>query len=215
MVDFYFNSWRLVPANVLWGVGLLAVALAALAWAPAIALVVFLAVPVAGLHFMAALIQRERPVAFSDFVEGMRRYGLAAIVVGALSLGVGVVLTTNVLRGLLTGEPFDWAISTLALYGLFALAMFLVAAWPIVVDPLRAELPLRQRLKLAAQVVVSMPARMLALTVLILVVLVISTVLFAALLTVSIAYVSLVGTRYVLPAADRLEGRATKLLPVE
>jgi hypothetical protein len=51
---------------------------------------------------------------------------------------------------------------------------------------------------------------MFALTAVIVAVLAISTVFFAALFSISVAYVSLVATRYVLPAADRLEGRATK-----
>ena len=45
--------------------------------------------------------------------------------------------------------------------------------------------------------------RMLGLTLVILAILIVSTVLFAALVTISVAYISLVATHFVLPAADR------------
>ena len=61
-VDFYFNSWRLVPANILWGVLFLLVVAAALAWLPLILLLAVLALPVAGMFRMAALATRGAAV---------------------------------------------------------------------------------------------------------------------------------------------------------
>jgi hypothetical protein len=189
------------------------IVLATAFWLPAAILTSLLALPVAGMHRMAALIQREQPAGFSDFVDGMRRFAGSALLLGAAALFLTVVFTTNIIGGLDTGGVFGWTLSAFALYGDIGLAMFLVAAWPIVVDPLRADEPLRARLKLAALVILARPARMFVLTVLIALILIISTALFAALLTVSVAFVSLVGTRYVLPVADRLEGRRTKPAP--
>lgn len=200
-----------MPANVIWGLMLVALLFGAAVWLPLAALASLLALPVAGMHRMAALLQRGEPAGFSDFIEGIRRFG-----VPAFALGIGAVLlvgvfTTNVFVGLNIGGVVGWSLSALALYGDIGLAMFLVAAWPILVDPLRADISVRKRLKLAALLNLARPGRMFGLTLVIGVLLVLSTFLFAALLTVTVAYVSLVATRYVLPAADRLEGRRTKL----
>jgi hypothetical protein len=180
-------------------------------WLPAGLLFTLLAIPVAGMHRMAALVQRSEPMGFSDFVAGMRRFALPALGLGLVAVLLAVVFTANVFIGLDVGGILGWSFSAFALYGDIGLAMFLVAAWPILVDPLREDVPLSRRLRLAALVNLARPGRMFALTFVIGAVLVVSTALFAALLTVSVAFVSLVAARYVLPAADRLEGRQTKL----
>lgn len=205
LIDLYYNSWRLVPANATWA-GLLVLVLAAtLAWLPLVALAALLAVPVAGIHRMAALIARGESVAFADFIDGSRRFLTPALATGLASLALAGVFTTNVVVGLQMGGPVGWSLSALALYGDIGLAVLLVAWWPLLVDPRREEQPLRERLKLAALVVLRWPGRMTALTLTIGVMLIISTALLAVLLTVAIAYGALVGSRFVLPVADRLE----------
>jgi hypothetical protein len=208
--DFYFNSWRLVPANLVWSALLIVVILGTTIWLPAVLLSALLALPVAGMHRMAALLHRGDPAGFGDFVNGMRKFFGPALLVGSLGVLLAVVFSANVYLGLEIGGVLGWSFSAFALYGDIGLAMFLVAAWPILVDPFREDLPVRSRLRLAALVILARPGRMFAVTLLIVALLLISTALFAALLTVSVAFVSLVATRYVLPAADRLEGRETK-----
>jgi hypothetical protein len=203
--DFYFNSWRLAPANLVWGIGLVVALFAGINTVLGMAMLVALAVPVAGLHRMAALIARDQAVAFSDFVDGMRRHALAALAVGTLAAVLALVFTTNVLVGLGNGGPLGWVISALALHGLVALAMFLVAFWPILVDPNREALGFRARLALTGLTVIGRPARLLALTTVVGLVLAVSVVLFAALMVVTVAYVSVVASRYVLPLVDELE----------
>lgn len=200
-----------MPANVVWGVILVALLVGAAVWLPLAALTSLLALPVAGLHRMAALLQRGEPAGFSDFLQAMRRFAAPAFALGLASVVLAAVFTTNVFVGLDAGGFVGWSLSALALYGDIGLAMFLVAAWPILVDPLREEVGLGGRLKLAALVNLARPGRMFGLTLVIAALLIVSAFLFAALLTVSVAFVSLVATRYVLPAADRLEGRRTKL----
>jgi hypothetical protein len=208
--DLYYNSWRLVPANIVWGLVLVVIlVLAGGVWLPALVLLALLAVPVAGLHRMAAMIERGGGTSFSDFVIGMRRFFWPALAAGIVAMLLAMVFTANVILGLQLGGVLGWLFSAFALYGDIGLAMVLVAFWPILVDPLREELPIRRRLWLAVLVNLARPGRMFALTLLIAAVLIASTVLFAAIVTVSVAYVSLVGARYVLPAADRLEGRPT------
>jgi len=204
--DLYFNSWRLAPANLVWGLGL-ALALLAGPSVIAVAILVTLAVPVAGLHRMAALIARGEPAAFSDFTGGMRRFGARALGVGAAAAVLAAVFVTNVGVGLAIGNPLGWLLSALALHGLVALAMLLVAFWPILVDPRREQVDLRGRLALAGLMVIGRPGRLLGLTVVVSSILVVSIVLFAAILLVSGAYVGLVSARYVLPMVDELEAR--------
>lgn len=212
--DFYFNSWRLVPANLVWGSILVVALIAGLGSVIGLAAVVLLAIPVAGLHRMAARVARQQPVAFSDFIEGMRRDALPALVVGTLAAVIALVFTTNVLVGLGDGGPVGWVISALALHGLVALAMFLVAFWPILGDPTREGIGLRARLALAGLTVIGRPGRLFALTAVVGLVLAVSVVLFAALLIVSVAYVSLVASRYVLPLVDEIESRLPRHMAV-
>jgi hypothetical protein len=202
-----------VPANVVWAVVLLLVLVAALAWLPLIVLFSVLALPVAGIFRMAAVVARGAPVGFSDFITGMRRFGGPALSLGVASTAVGAVLTANIWLGMTQGNIVGGVFAVLALYAELALAMYLVAAWPILVDPVRETMKVRERLQLAFYILAKQPGRMLALTLIILAILVVSTVLIAALVTISVAYISLVATRYVLPAADRFEGRPTLPMP--
>ena len=197
----------------MWGVLLLVIAAATLAWLPAILLICLLALPAAGIYRMAALVTRGAPISFGDFLTGMRRFAGPALTLGVASMVVGLVLTANIGLGLAQGTLAGGVFAVLALYADLGLAIYLVAAWPIIVDPVRETMSLRGRLRLAFYVVASRFGRLLGLTLVVLVILLVSTVLFAALVTISVAYVSLVGTRYVLPAADRFEGRPTLPTP--
>ena len=207
LTDFYFNSWRLAPANFVWGTVLILALLAGPTSLLGLALFVVLAVPTAGLYRLGALIARGEPAAFSDFVDGMRRFGIAALATAAGAAILAVVFTTNIGVGLEVGGPLGWFISALALWGDVALVMLLVAFWPVLVDPDREGVGLRRRLMLAGLVVIGRPGRVLALTAAVAAILAVSTVLFAAILLVSVAYVAIVSARYVLPLLDALEAR--------
>lgn len=204
--DFYFNSWRLVPANLVWGLSLVAVVVLAAMWTPAIALLPILAVPTTGVMRMAAMVARGQDLGFSDFGAGMARSWREAVLVGVAGVLLAVVFTSNLVIGLGSGNPVGWLFGAFALYGDIGLAMMAVATWPILVDPLREGLPLGRRLRLAALVNLAWPGRMAGLTLLLTVLMVVSTIAFAAALMVSVAYASLVAARYVLPLADRIEG---------
>ena len=209
-VDAYFNSWRLIPANLAWGATLIAILALGAAFTPALLLLGLLAIPLAGVHRMAALISRGEPVALSDFTDGVRRGGLSAAVVGLGAMSVAAMMVTNVLIGFNAGGPLGWFLGTSALYGLVALAAILVAFWPILADPHREGLALRRQLALAGLVVVGRPGRTLALTVVIGVILVVSIVLLAAIALIGVAYASLVASRYVLPLVDAVEAQAAE-----
>jgi uncharacterized membrane protein YesL len=205
--DFYFNSWRLAPANLLWGAMLVLGLLAGPLTLVGGALLILLAVPTAGLYRMGALIARGEAAAFSDFVAGMRRYALPALGVTLGAASLAIVFTTNVLVGLAAANPVGWVISALALWGDIGLVMLLVAFWPVLVDPDREGVSLRRRLALAGLVVIGRPLRLIVLTVVVTLILAVSIVLFAAIVLLSVAYVALVSSRVVLPLVDEIEAR--------
>lgn len=212
--DFFFNSWRLVPANVIWGLGLILVVLLLYAWPlGALIALILLALPAAGIYRLAALIVRDQPVAFSDALSAWRQFLRPTLVIGAALVGITTVLTVNLVVGLTSTDPIAWAVGTLAAWGLLATWTVALLVWPLIVDPLRDGQPLVQRLQLASTLLLLAPLRVASLLLVMSAVFVVSAILFAALLTVSIAFIALVTTRYVLPAADRIEGRKTKLVP--
>jgi hypothetical protein len=213
LTDFYFNSWRLAPANVVWGLGFVAFLVAGPFSVIGLVILVLLAVPLAGIQRMAALIARGEPAAFSDFVQGMRQYAAPALAVSTGAAILATVFTINVITGLEAGGPIGWFISAMALWGDVALAMLLVVFWPVLVDPHREGLGLRRRVALAGLVVIGRPGRVAALTVIVATILVVSTILFAAILIVGVAYVALVSARYVLPLLDALEARLLEARP--
>jgi len=136
------------------------------------------------------------------------------LVAPGLLLGAGIVLAfmvfvVNIASGAATGEPMGWMFATVAGWGLVFVWVWSLVVWPVVTDPRRLDEPLRDRLRLGTLLVLAFPLRLSALALVITLVLAVSTVLFAALLTISVAYAALVSARYVLPAADRLEVRAT------
>jgi len=115
------------------------------------------------------------------------------------------LLASNVVVGATMGGLGGWVFATLAASGLLGVWVVGFPTWVLVVDPNRADRPLRDRLRLAVLLVLAAPGRMAALGALLLILLLISTVAFAALMTISVSYAALVAARYVLPLADRLE----------
>jgi uncharacterized membrane protein YesL len=205
--DFYFNSWRLAPANLLWGLVLIVALLAGPISLVGGALLIALAIPTAGLYRMGALIARDEAASFGDFLRAMRRFAPAAVLVALAVAILAAALTTNIFVGLQADNPLGWIISAMALWGDVGLVMFLVAFWPIFVDPERDTLTLRQKLALAGLAVIGRPVRVIILTITVVTLLAVSTVLFAMLIIVSVAYVAIMSSRVVLPMIDEVEAR--------
>jgi hypothetical protein len=205
--DVYFNSWRLGPANVIWGLMLVGLVVLAAVWPPALVFVPILGIPGIGLARMAVLAVREGTLGFSDFRTGIARWWRRGLGVAALGAALAIVLTTNAVAGLGSPDPIGWLIGILALYGDIGLAMILVTAWPLLVDPEHAGRSALDCLRLAGLIALWRPARVAGLTLALAVILVASTILFAVLLTVGVAYANLVAARVVLPLADALEAR--------
>ncbi|HEX5829076.1 MAG TPA: hypothetical protein VFY23_16240 [Candidatus Limnocylindrales bacterium] len=205
--DLFFNSWRVVPANILVAVGLALVAGALLAAGPLAAVLVAapVAVPLAGLFRLGAMATRGRDVNLSDVLDPVRE-APGPILVAGLGFALStVVLATNLVTGLLAGGVVPWVVATTAAWGLLAMLAFGFTFWPLAVDPARAGVPWPQRARIAALLLLAHPGRILAMTIALIAVLAVSTVIVAALATISIGFCALVACRYVLPAADRLE----------
>lgn len=208
VTDFYFNSWRLVPLNLVWGVLLLAIIAGVGLWSvAALAAVPLLALPQVGMARIAGLIVREQPVSLSDGFGAFRRYFGTALGLGVAMSIAFVVLAFNLWAGITDGGLVTVALATLAAWGLAMLAMFATAVWPLLADPARDDRPALDRVRLAGLLMVAHPRRMLGLAAVLVLLLAVSTAAFAALLTISVAMAAQIAARYVLPAADRLEAR--------
>jgi uncharacterized membrane protein YesL len=207
LTDYYFNSMRLVPANVVWGAGMILVVIVALAWPPGgLALLPLIALPTAGIFRLAARIVRGASHAGWQDIAWPYRHALGStIVVGAIVVIGAIVLATNVVNGLGQGGLFGLVLATLAAWGLVALWCGTIVVWPLVVDPARATVSLRERVRLAGALLLFDPIRFGALGLVVAAVTVVSIVLTAAILTVSVSFIALVACRIVYPAADRFE----------
>lgn len=205
--DFYFNSWRLVPANLLWSATLIVLLLLPVPWLVTLLLLPLLGLPTALDFRLATLIVRGDSVALSDGFD--RRLVAPGLLLGATVVLAVTVFAVNIVSGATAGEPLGWLFATVAGWSLVFVWVWSLVVWPVVIDPRRLDEPLRDRLRLGTLLVLAFPLRLAALALVITLMLAVSTVLFAALLTISVAYAALVSARYVLPAADRLEGRAT------
>jgi hypothetical protein len=208
LTDFYFNSIRLVAANVLWGAAVAIVALVGFVWPlGGLVLTPLLAIPTVGVFRLAALIVRDGHASFRDAVGASRDFVGPALVLGVASVVAALVLGTNTLVGLTQPEPLGWFIGTFAAWGLVVLWCGALLAWPLFVDPHRADDSVRGRLRLVGLLLVAYPGRFALLGIVIGILAVVSAVLLAALLTISVSYIALVLCRYVYPMADRFEAR--------
>lgn len=206
--DFYYNSWRFLAGNLMLGVMLLAIALVAL-YAPIALFASPLAVvPAAGLMRMAVVLVRDGHCDLEDMLELVRRPG-RWLLLGAVQLGLLAVLLVDLRAGAVIGGLLGSFITVSALYGLLIWWLLSLTTWPLLVDPLRADEPVGKRLRVGALLLVAHPLRMVVLGLPLAVLLVLSAISVAPLVTISVAIAWLVTARYVLPAADRLEGRRT------
>lgn len=205
--DFYYHSWRLLPANVLWAVTGLVLVAAAIVVPILVVLLPLAALPLAGMFGIATRIVRGESVSFWDGPAAWRRELRAVLGLGAGLLGAVTVLGFNVASGILAGTPIGVGFATLAFWGLVAAWLFAWVAWPVLLDPARTDQSVRARLRLAGLLLLAHPVRIGFLGLALAVLLLVGTVAVVALVTVALAFAALVASRFVLPAADRLEAR--------
>jgi hypothetical protein len=125
---------------------------------------------------------------------------------------VTLVATFNLVLGFQLGGPFGVVLATVAAYTILGIWVLAVTTWPILTDPERRAEPVGTRLRLGALLTVAHPVRVLTLAALLAILGIVASILVAAIATFAAAYLALVAAHYVLPAADRIEGRQTRLV---
>lgn len=199
-----------MPANLAWGIVLIVTSVVLSRSLLGLVLVLPLLLLTIGLMGMATTLVRERTLVMGDLISAIRTEFVARLGLGLAQLGLIGVGVVDLLVGLQLAGMIGLILVVTALYTLVSTWVVGVVAWPIVMDPHRVGEPIRGRLRLALYVVVTHPVRLGALAILLAGLLVAGTVLAAAIVTFMVAYVSLVAAHFVLPAADRLEGRTAQ-----
>jgi hypothetical protein len=205
--SFFDDLVPLVVGNLVFGASLLVAVLGAQLSILGNLLAIPLALPAAGVMRLATHQVRRGSVRLSAFLDGLRRWrlvlGLAAIQVVATLL-----LVLDAVIGAATGSVLGGVLMLLAIYALAALWAFAVVAWPIMLDPERDDLPVRQKLRTALLVFLARPLRALALALVVGLVLAVATVAIIVVLVFGFAFACLVAAHYTLPTADGLTGRS-------
>lgn len=206
--DLYFHSMPLVGLNLVWGVGLLAIVFAALAWSPAsLVLTPILAIPAAATFRMAArIVRQEGDRSIGAVLTTSTTTAVVTVLLGAVLVVGLVVLVSNAIIGLTGTQPLEWLLGTLAAWGLVVLWCWILAAFPLLVDPLRADRSFGDRIRLATAVLLASPRRFVVVGVCVAVFVIASTILTVVLLSTSLALTALVACRVGYPLADRLDG---------
>ena len=203
--DAFYHAWRLVPANLLWTIVAIVVLAAAAVTPFALLLVPLLALPTAGIFRVTTRIVRGEAVSFGDALDAWRIGVRTTLATGAAVAAAAAILITNVVTGFASDSPLGWGLATLAIWGLIALWLFAWTLWPLLLDPHRAERPAVERARLAALIVLAHPVRTGVLATFLAALLVASTVAMIPLAVISLSFGALIASRFVLPAADRLE----------
>lgn len=206
--DLYYHSIRLVPANLAWGIAVLAVGWVTVTVSPVLALVLapLLAFPLVAVARLAGLIARGHDVVLSDAWDAARQRPGRTLLAGIAVEAVVVVLAANAAIGLTTASPLGLGLAILAGWGLLAIALTALPFWVILADPARTDIGVADAARLAAGLLLVRPGRLLGLAAVLVIVLGVATILMAALLTVGVAYAALLTARTVLPAADHIAG---------
>jgi hypothetical protein len=206
--DVYFHSVRLVPANLVWGLGFIVVISLVAGGATVIGVVLLplLSLPLVAIARLAGEIVRGEHVALADGWQAVRELAGSALVAGTLVVAASGVLVYDIAIGLTAGTAPALAMAVLAGWGLVALWLLALPFWVLLADPARRGLGALAAARGAVGLLLVEPRRLIGSAVVVSVVLLLATVLVAALLAVAVAYAALVTARVVLPAADRLDG---------
>lgn len=209
--DLYYNSFRFLGANMLLGASLIVILLAAVGSAWLLALLPLAAVPAAGTMRMATSLVRHRHADFGDFTDVVRRPGMV-LGLGLAQGVVALVLVIDLWLGGAIGGAFGVLLSVSALYGLLIGWTYAAVAWTLSLDPERDDMPISARLRLAAVILLAHPIRVGGYLLLVGLVLALSALAIAPFLTFTVALAWLAVAHFVLPVADRIEGRATRIV---
>lgn len=206
LVELWYHPWPSLAANVAWSVAVLLTLGIATIWPlGGLLLMPLVALPFAGVMGVGTRIVRGEPVEVRDAFTPWRTHGRRVAVLGAAATAAVLVLAADVIIGLAAvGGPVGWALATGAAWGMAALAAVLLCAWPLLLDPAAPGRGVGEALRLGIRVAFLFPGRTVALTLAAAIALVVATALFAILATFGMAWIALLASTVVLPAADRL-----------
>ena len=210
--DLYYHGVRLIAANLVWGIGAVLTAFA-LTRSPFGLVALLMMVPLtAGLMGMATALVRERSVVMSDFIRPIRARFWRVLALGAAQLALTFIAGFDLVLGLQIGGIIGIVMAVVAFYTGVALWVLAWTIWPIVTDPERRGEPVRSCVRLGALLVLAHPVRIGLMALLLAAITLVSTILAAAIITFAAAFLALVAAHFVLPSADRLEGRETMIV---
>jgi hypothetical protein len=210
--DLYYHGVRLVVGNLVWGIAAVLTAFAVTRSVLGLLALLIMVPLTAGLMGMASALVRERSLVMSDFVRPLRGRFWRILALGVGQLAVTIVAAFDLLLGIQIGGVVGLVLAIVAFYtGLF-LWVLAWTIWPIVTDPERLSEPVRSGVRLGALLVLAHPIRLGFMALALAVISVVSTILAAAIITFAAAYAALVAAHFVLPSADRLEGRETMIV---
>ena len=210
--DLYYHGVRLVVANLIWGIGLLLTLFTLTRSALGVVPLIVMVPLTAGLVGMATAVVRERSVVMSDFTRALRGRLWRLLGLGLAQFGLIGLAVFDFFLGVQLGGVIGLVLALVAFYTVLGVWVLSVTVWPIVVDPERHAEPVRSSVRLGALLVLAHPLRIGLLVLVLTVVAVAATILVAAIVTFAAAYMVLVAAHFVLPSADRLEGRQTAVV---
>ena len=210
--DLYYHGVRLVVANLVWGIAAVMTAYAVSRSLIGLLALVIMVPLTAGLMGMATALVRERSLVMSDFLRPLRGRLWRILGLGAVQLLLTVVTAFDLALGIQIGGILGLVMAIVAFYTGLALWVLAWTIWPIVTDPERSGEPIRAGVRLAALLVLAHPIRLGLMAFVLGAITLASTILAAAIITFAAAYVALVAAHFVLPSADRLEGRETMIV---
>jgi hypothetical protein len=156
--DFYANSWRFVVLNAALGVVLVAVALAAAAFPPAVVLLVLAGPVAAALVHCAVTLVQTGDMTLGEAAHGFRVHWRRGLLLGAAG---AAIVALGALAVVFYGRTSLWPLAFLTLYVLLLLAIFGLVLWTHAIEAPGTRLPVVAREAVA--IVLARPLQTLAL----------------------------------------------------
>ena len=108
---------------------------------PGVLLLPLLAFPTASIFRIAVLVVRGGPLSLWDGLRVWRTDAAPILVVGIVLVGCLAVFAVNILSGVRSGGVIGWVVATAAAWGAVTTWLVSWTAWPLLLDPARADRP--------------------------------------------------------------------------
>jgi len=195
-----------VVANLVWALVAGLTALARTVYPPALVVGLLLVPVTCGLTRIAGRAARGDAVRLRHFTDGVRHRFWLHLALGAGQSLVLAAASVNVAIGLAAGGGLPILAAVVSGYVALTTWLLATAAWPVLLDPQRAGMPLRAAFRLAIAVVLRRPVGLVVIASLeaVLIAVTVETIVPALFVP---SYGALLAAHYALPVADSLEVR--------